>query len=74
VTPRTSSTSSARTRCTRRFLADLIDFVETFEEAIHDREEGKGGSTAARASIKTWWSMVAELRRRIRGGRAEASV
>ena len=33
------------------FLADLIGLVETFEEAIQEREEGKGGSTAARASI-----------------------
>ncbi len=34
------------------FLADLIGLVETFEGAIQEREEGKGGSTAARASIK----------------------
>ena len=34
------------------FLADLIGLVETFEEAIQEREEGKGDSTAARASIK----------------------
>lgn len=30
------------------FLADLIGLVETFEEAIQEREEGKGGSTAPR--------------------------
>ena len=34
------------------FLSDLIGLVETFEGAIQEREEAKGGSTAARASIK----------------------
>jgi len=34
------------------FLADLIGLVERFEQTIQEREEGKGGSTAARASIK----------------------
>jgi hypothetical protein len=33
------------------FVADLIDSVETFEQAIHDREAGKGEQTAARASM-----------------------
>ena len=34
------------------FVTDLIDVVETFERAIHDREAGKGDQTAARASME----------------------
>ena len=33
------------------FVADLLEVVDTFERAIHDREAGKGGQTAARASM-----------------------
>jgi hypothetical protein len=33
------------------FIADLIALVDTFEQAIHEREAGKGGQSAARASI-----------------------
>ena len=33
------------------FVGDLIELVETFEQAIQDREAGKGGQTAARASM-----------------------
>ena len=33
------------------FIRDLIALVEAFEEAIQEREEGRGGQTAARASI-----------------------
>ena len=33
------------------FVADLLEVVDTFERAIHDRDAGKGGQTAARASM-----------------------
>ena len=33
------------------FIRDLTALVEAFEEAIQEREEGRGGQTAARASI-----------------------
>jgi hypothetical protein len=33
------------------FIADLIADVDTFEQAIHEREAGKGGQSAARASM-----------------------
>jgi hypothetical protein len=35
------------------FVADLLEVVETFERAIHDRDAGKGGQTAARASMES---------------------
>jgi hypothetical protein len=34
------------------FVADLIESVETFEQAIRERETGKGAQTAARASMQ----------------------
>ena len=34
------------------FVADMLGVVDTFERAIHDREAGKGGQTAARASME----------------------
>jgi len=33
------------------FVAELLELVETFEQAIREREAGKGGQTAARASM-----------------------
>ncbi len=33
------------------FVADLLELVDTFEQAIREREAGKGGQTAARASM-----------------------
>ena len=33
------------------FVADLLELVDTFEHAIRERDAGKGGQTAARASM-----------------------